>query len=41
LIKYYVNGEMEIPTILREISIKDKKYIPESVEGAPEEDIPE
>jgi hypothetical protein len=26
---------------LREISIKDKKYIPESVEGAPEEDIPE
>jgi hypothetical protein len=41
LIKYYVNGEMEIPTILREITIKDEKYIPESVEWAPEEDTPE
>ena len=39
LIKYYVNGEMETPTILREITIKDEKYIPESVEGAPEEDV--
>jgi len=38
LIKYYVNGEMETPTILREITIKDEKYIPESVEWAPEED---
>ena len=41
LIKYYVNGEMETPTILREITIKDEKYIPESVEWAPEEDTPE
>jgi hypothetical protein len=32
---------MEIPTILREISIKDKKYIPESVDEAPEENSPE
>ena len=40
LIKYYVNGEMEIPTILREISISNESYIPESVEE-PEEDIPE
>jgi len=41
LIKYYVNGEMETPTILRGITIKDEKYIPESVEWAPEEDTPE
>lgn len=41
LIKYYINGEMEIPTILREISIKDKKYIPESVDEASEENSPE
>ena len=38
LIKYYVNGEMEIPMILREISISNESYIPESVEE-PEEDI--
>ncbi len=38
LIEYYVNGEMEIPTILKEISISG--YIPESIEE-PEEDIPE
>ena len=41
LIKYYINGEMEIPTILREISIKDKKYIPESVDEASEGNSPE
>ena len=40
LIKYYVNGEMEMPMILREISISNESYIPESVEE-PEEDIPE
>lgn len=37
LIKYYVNGEMEMPMILREISISDDSYIPESVEE-PEKD---
>jgi len=40
LIKYYVNGEMEMPMVLREISISNESYIPESVEE-PEEDIPE
>ena len=40
LIKYYVNGEMEMPMILREISMNNEIYIPESVEE-PEEDIPE
>ena len=40
LINYYVNGEMEIPTILRWISTSNESYIPESVEE-PEEDIPE
>ena len=40
LIKYYANGEMEMPMILREISISNESYIPESVEE-PEEDIPE
>ena len=38
LIKYYVNGEMEMPMILREISISNKNYIPENVEE-PEKDI--
>jgi len=37
LIKYYVNGEMEMPMVLREISISNESYIPESVEE-PEED---
>jgi len=38
LIKYYVNGEMEMPMVLREISISNESYTPESVEE-PEKDI--
>ena len=38
LIKYYVNGEMEIPTILRWISTRYEDYIPESVDEVLEED---
>jgi hypothetical protein len=37
LIKYYVNGEMEMPMVLREISISNESYTPESVEE-PEKD---
>ena len=37
LIEYYVNGEMEMPTVLREISITNNSYIPESVEEPEEE----
>lgn len=38
LINYYVNGEMEIPTILRWISTRYEDYIPESVDEVLEED---
>lgn len=38
LIKYYVNGEMEIPTILRWTSTRYEDYIPESVDEVLEED---
>lgn len=38
LINYYVNGEMEIPTILRWTSTRYKDYIPESVDEVLEED---
>lgn len=38
LINYYVNGEMEIPTILRWTSTRYEDYIPESVDEVLEED---
>ena len=37
LIEYYLNGEMEMPTVLREISITNNSNIPESVEEPEEE----
>jgi hypothetical protein len=39
LIGYYVNGEMEMPMILKEISISNESYIPESVEEPEEENV--